>query len=204
MFSISLLHYSRREATGPSSLALDFDAMAQPRWDYSMVQVSIDIFASAAPPDDPWTVEHLLQHFHLEGCQCEVNDLIYPMMSGPGRYLMPSVESLEQHWVSWDESLVSDRRVHWAICERELFRHMADASQVVGNICTLGDVDPQDPHLHVRMELHFLAPVAILEVLNRVHRTVRRHAVQIQQLTAQINQIQLQLDGTRGHAGGDN
>ena len=54
------------------------------------------------------------------------------------------------------------------------------------------------------MELHFLAPVAILEVLNRVHRTVRRHAVQIQQLTAQINQIQLQLDGTRGHAGGDN
>ena len=81
---------------------------------------------------------------------------------------------------------------------------MADASQVVGNICTLGDVDPQDPHLHVRMELHFLAPVAIIEVLNRVHRTVRRHAVQIQQLTAQINQIQLQLDGTRGHAGGDN
>ena len=111
MVCISLLHYSRREAIGPSSLALDCDAMAQPRGNYSMVQVSIDICASAAPPDDPWTVEHLLQHFHLEGCQCEVNDLIYPMMSGPGRYLMPSIESLEQHWVSWDEPLVPDRRV---------------------------------------------------------------------------------------------
>ena len=203
MFLIRSLYYSRKEATGPSSIALNCDAMAQPRGDYSRVQVSIDICASAAPTNDPWTVEHLLQHFHMEEYQCELNDLIYPMMSGPGRYLMPSIESLEQHWVSWDEPLVSDRRVHWAICERELFRHMANASQVVGNICTLGEVDPQDPHLHVRMELHFLAPVAIIEVLNRVHRTVRRHAVQIQQLTAQINQIQLQLDGTREHAGSD-
>ena len=72
---------------------------------------------------------------------------------------------------------------------------MANASQEVGNICTLGEVDPQSPHLHVRMELHFLSPVALV-VLNRVHRTVRRHAVQIQELTAQINQIQAQLDGT--------
>ena len=139
----------------------------------------------------------------LEGCQCEVNDLIYPMMSRTGRYLMPSIESLEQHWVSWDEPLVPDRRVHWAICDRELFRHMADASQVVGNICTLGDVDPQDPHLHLRMELHFLAPAEMLEVLNRVHRTVRRHAVQIQRLTTQVNQMQLQLDGALRDAGGN-
>ena len=78
---------------------------------------------------------------------------------------MPAIESLEQHWVSWDEPLVSDRRIHWAICERELFRHMANASQEVGNICTLGEVDPQSPHLHVRMELHFLAPVALIEAL---------------------------------------
>ena len=177
--------------------------MAQYRWDHSMAQVSIDIFASVAPPNDPWTVEYLLQHFHLEGCQCEVNDLIYPMMSGAGRYLMPAIESFEQHWVSWDEPLVSDRRVHWAICDRELFRHMADASQVVGNTCTLGDVDPQDPHLHLRMELHFLAPVDMLEVLNRVHRTVRRHAVRIQRLTTQVNQLQLQLEGALQNTGGD-
>ena len=79
----------------------------------------------------------------------------------------------------------------------------ADASQVVGNICTLGDVDPQDPHLHLRMELHFLAPVDMLEVLNRVHRTVRRHAVQIQRLTTQVNQLQLQLEGALQNTGGD-
>ena len=177
--------------------------MAQPRGDYSRVQISVDICASAAPTNDPWAVEHLLQHFHMDAYRCEVNDLIFPMMSGPGRYLMPAIESFEQHWVSWDEPLVSDRRVHWAICERELFCHMASASQEVGNICTLGEVDPQSPHLHVRMELHFLSPVALVEVLNRVHRTVRRQAVQIQQLTAQINQIQAQLDGTREHAGGN-
>ena len=53
------------------------------------------------------------------------------------------------------------------------------------------------------MELHFLSLVALVEVLNRVHRTVRRQAVQIQQLTAQLNQIQRQLDGTREHAGGN-
>ena len=63
---------------------------------------------------------------------------------------------------------------------------MANASQEVGNICTLGEVDPQSPHLHVRRELHFLSPVALVEVLNRVHRTVRRQAVQIQQMIAQI------------------
>ena len=50
---------------------------------------------------------------------------------------------VQRHWVSWNEPLVSDRRVHWAICERELFRHMADASQLVDNICTLGEVDLQ-------------------------------------------------------------
>ena len=176
--------------------------MAQPRGDYSRVQISVDICASEAPTNNPWTVEHLLHHFHVDAYQCEVNDLIFPMMSGPGRYLMPAIETLEQHWVSWDEPLVSDRRVHWAICERELFRHMADASQLVDNICTLGEVDLQSPHLHVRMELHFLSPVALVEELNRVHRTVRRHAVQIQQLTAQLNQIQVQLDGTREHACG--
>ena len=44
------------------------------------------------------------------------------------------------------------------------------------------------------MELHFVSSVALVEVLNRVHRTVRRQTVQIQQLTAQINQIQAQLD----------
>ena len=115
---------------------------------------------------------------------------------------MPAIETLEQHWVSWDEPLVSDRRVHWAICERELFRYMADVSQLADNICTLGEVDLQPPHLHARLELHFLSPVALVEVLNKVHRTVRRHAVQIQQLTAQLNQIQVQLDGTREHAGG--
>ena len=177
--------------------------MAQPRGDYSRVQISVDIFASAAPTNDPWAVEHLLQHFHMDAYRCDVNDLIFPMMSGPGRYLMPAIESFEQHWVGWDEPLVSDRRVHWAICERELFCHMASASQEVGNICTLGEVDPQSPPLHVRMELHFLSSVALVEVLNRVHRTVRRQAVQIQQLTAQINQIQAQLDRPREHAGGN-
>ena len=57
-------------------------AMAQPRGDYSRVQISVDICASAAPTNDPWTVEHLLQHFHMDAYQCEVNDLIFPMMSG--------------------------------------------------------------------------------------------------------------------------
>ena len=90
------------------------------------------------------------QRFHMDAYPCGVNDLIFPMMSGPGRYLMPAIESFEQHWVSWDEPLVSNRRVHWAICERELFCHMANASQEVGNICTLGEVD-QSPHLHVRI-----------------------------------------------------
>ena len=111
---------------------------------------------------------------------------------------MPSIESLEAHWVSWDEPLVSDKRVHWAICDREPFRHMSDASAVAGNICSLGDVNPQDPHLHLRMELHFLAPVEmleVLEVLNRVHRTVRRHAVQIQRLAQQVTQMQMTFGG---------
>ena len=165
--------------------------MAQHTWDHNMDQISIDIFTSEAQPDDPLTVEHILQHFHLEHCQCEVKDLIYPMMSGTGRFLMPAIESLEAHWVSWDEQLVSDKRVHWAICDRELFHHMSDASAVAHHICRLGDVDPQDPHLHIRMELHFLAPVELLEVLNRVHRTVRRHTAQIQRLTQQINQMQM-------------
>ena len=43
------------------------------------------------------------------------------------------------------------------------------------------------------MELHFLSLVALVEVLNGVHRTVRRHAVQIQELTVQINQIRHNL-----------
>ena len=47
---------------------------------------------------------------------------------------------------------------------------------------------------NVRIELHFVSSVALVEVLNGVHRTVRRQTVQIQQLTAQINQIQAQLD----------
>ena len=85
MFFINALHYSGREATGPSFITLNCDAMAHPRGDFSRVQISIDICASAAPTNDPWTVEHLLQHFHMEEYQCEVNDLIYPMMSGPGR-----------------------------------------------------------------------------------------------------------------------
>ena len=78
---------------------------------------------------------------------------------------------------------------------------MADVSQVVDNICTLGEADLQPTHLHAHPELHFLSPVALLEALNKVHRTVRRHAVQIQQLTAQLNQIQVQLDRSREYAG---
>ena len=74
---------------------------------------------------------------------------------------------------------------------------MADVSQLVDNMCTLGQADLQPTHL----ELHFLSPVALLEALNKVHRTVRRHAVQIQQLTAQLNQIQVQLDRSREYAG---
>ena len=81
------------------------------------MQISVDIFASAAPTNDPWTAAHLLQHFHVDAYRCDINDLIFPMMSGPGRYLMPAIESFEQHWVGWDEPLVADRRVHWAICE---------------------------------------------------------------------------------------
>ena len=175
--------------------------MALPHRDYTRVQISINICAAEAPTDCPWTVEHLLHHFHLDTYECEVNDLIFPMMSEPARHLMPAIETMEQHWVSWDEPLVSDRRVHWAICERELFRYMADVSQVVDNICTLGEADLQPTHLHAHLELHFLSPVALLEALNTVHRTVRRHAVQIQQLTAQLNQIQVQLDRSREYAG---
>ena len=43
--------------------------------------------------------------------------------------------------------------------------------------------------------------MALLEALNTVHRTVRRHAVQIQQLTAQLSQIQVQLDRSREYVG---
>ena len=78
---------------------------------------------------------------------------------------------------------------------------MADVWQVVGNICTLGEADLQPTHLHAHLELHFLSPVALLEALNKAHRTVRRRAVQIQQLTAQLNQIQVQLDRSREYAG---
>ena len=81
------------------------------------------------------------------------------------------------------------------------FRYMADVSQLVDNICTLGEADLPPTHLHAHLELHFLSPVALLEALNKVHRTVRRHAVQIQQLTAQLNQIQVQLDRSREYAG---
>ena len=59
---------------------------------------------------------------------------------------MPAIETREQHWVSWDEPLVANRRVHWAISERELFRFMADVSQVADNICTLGEADLQSTH----------------------------------------------------------
>ena len=102
-----------------------------------MDQVSIQIFAATAPEDTPRTVESLLNPFHLEGCQCEVNDLIYPMMSGTGRYLCPSIENLEQHWVSWDEELTEGRLVHFAVANRELSCHMAEASQVVHPQCHL-------------------------------------------------------------------
>ena len=201
--SVSHLHISVKQEGGHWAFffALNCDAMALPHRDYNRVQISVDICAAAAPTDCPWTVEHLLHHFHLDAYQCEVNDLIFPMMSEPARHLMPAIETMEQHWVSWDEPLVSDRRVHWAICERELFRYMADVSQVVDNICTLGEADLQPTHLHAHLELHFLSPVALLEALNKVHRTVRRHAVQIQQLTAQLNQIQVQLDRSREYAG---
>ena len=87
--------------------------MAQP----SRVQISVDIFSSAAPPNNPWTAAHLLQHFHVDAYRCDINDLIFPMMSGPGSYLLPAIESFEQYWVGWDELLAADQRVHWAISE---------------------------------------------------------------------------------------
>ena len=71
---------------------------------------------------------------------------------------MPAIETMEQHQVSWDEPLVPD---HWAICERELFRYMADVSQVVDNICILGEGDLQPTRLHAHLELHFLFPSGI-------------------------------------------
>ena len=94
MFQVSHSRSSLKQEGGHWAFfyALNRDAMALPHGDYNRVQISIDICASAAPTDNPWTVEHLLHHFHMDVYQCEVNDLIFPMMSEPGRHLMPAMK----------------------------------------------------------------------------------------------------------------
>ena len=178
-------------ATGSSSTALHGNAMAQPREEHSRVQISVIFLLLLPLLMTRGPAAHLLQHFHVDAYRCDINDLIFLMMR-EGILCRP-LNPLNNIGLAGMNRWSQIRVCTGALVNENCFVTW-QASQEVGNTCTLGEVDSQS--LPSTCAWSCISLVALVQVLNRVHRTVRRQTMQIQQLAVQINQIQAQLDRT--------
>ena len=103
-----------------------------------MVQFTVQIHLSAAPERPEYLVSDLPEMVQLADTECEINNWILPMKTSPQRHICPAIETMNEHWCPWDDSLEEEFIFHLAILDVSLFQQCLRLGRSHGLTYTYG------------------------------------------------------------------
>ena len=136
-------------------------------------QFTMRAYTSREPEDPEYTVDSLLPFLGLGQTECDLNQYVLPMQTSVQTYVCPALETAEARWTPWDTTLADNFRLHMLVCDRELFLSMRHFASNRNYVINLGGGHPANRIL-TYVEVHCLPPTETVEVLGRMHRTLRR------------------------------
>ena len=151
-------------------------------------QFTMRAYTSREPEDPEYTVDSLLPFLGLGQTECDLNHYVLPMQTSVQTYLCPALESAEARWIPWDTTLADNFRLHMLVCDRELFLSMRHFASNRNYLINLGGGHPANRIL-TYVEVHCLPPTETVEVLGRMHRTLRRLRDDVSVLQTEVRML---------------
>jgi hypothetical protein len=136
-------------------------------------QVTMQVYTSREPEDPEFTVDSILPFLGLGATECDLNHYVLPMQTSVQTYVCPALEAAESKWIPRDTTLEDSFRLHMLVCDRELFVSMRHFASLHNYVINLGGGNPANRIL-TYVELHCLPPTETVEVLGRMHKTLRK------------------------------
>ena len=69
-------------------------------------------------------IDSILPFLGLEGTNCDVNEVVMPIQTGPNVHICPSSETCNDKWSPWDKNLTPERHTHLLVTDPALFQRI--------------------------------------------------------------------------------
>ena len=157
--------------------------------DFASSQTSLTVTFSTDPEVAAPVLDSVLPFLGLVNTQCEINEAIIPMKTGPHAAFCPSLESVLEKWTPWDDPLTSTHRYHMLITDVQLYGLMQDHSARRQHSIQLNTPSTVDRLVTVQLDLHLLSHVETAEFCARLYREMRSQKVEIQILQHELRDL---------------
>lgn len=154
--------------------------------DFASSQTSLTVQYSTDPEVAAPVLDSVLPFLGLVNTQCEVNEAIIPMKSGPHAAFCPTLESVLEKWTPWDDPMTPTHHYHMLITDVQLYGLMQDHSARHQHSLRLNTPSTADRLVTVHLDLHLLSHVETAELCARLYREMRSQKAEIQTLQREL------------------
>ena len=144
--------------------------------------------------DHPHDLNRLLVHLELGQIECDINNLIYPVMWPTTRGFDPPINDLSLYWVPWDEELSSTKVIHFYVADISMYNEFATlAHHLNGQIGMVSHQAPRDHRDNTLLVIHQVPLIFMMEILGQLSQQARDLDRRVQDLEATVQFLRNRL-----------
>ena len=159
--------------------------------DIASSQASSVISFSVEPEHPEAIVDHVLPFIGFGNTECEVNEYIFPMLTGHYFMFAPRLEACNSRWCPWDESLDPEKRLHFLVTEVGLYVRIQEHLTRHNFVITLPTSSNPDMVKTMPFEVHLLLHIETIELLGRMYREYRSLKAELEALKQEVRHSKL-------------